>query len=286
MIYKFERCVELKFAGIVYYNKLIEDSKILDTLRKHDYTIIAFDNSTKCDIQKNNQMFSKNIGIVYLSDNENKGVSFAYSKIVEKARSISVNRTTDWLTMFDDDSLPDESYFTVTNQKIANSANNKTIFLPIVLSENELIVSPCRIGGIKGYSLFNSAKDAKNYKGKDLSGINSGMLINLSVFDEIQYNTNLFIDHIDHDFINQAKSCNVNIIVLDGIVHHSLSEFDLPSKGSTLFRFTKYIDDSKIFYAKPAFYYHVLRRIVKYTIAYRSLDFIKVLFKKKTNYKE
>ncbi len=266
------------YAGIVFYNKRIRDSKLIPMLTAEGFVPVVYDNSDREEFTEDNRNFCGDNGYLYLGNGANRGVSFAYTEIVNAIKSKG-QKENSWVAMFDDDSEVTKGYFE-NARNIASNEENAGICLPIVKLKDGRIVSPSRITRLKDFKLFESKEEALSYVGNGITGINSGMLINLSIFDRIAYDTRLFIDNIDHAFIDKVKKAGIGIRVFDGEIIHSLTEFELPGMESVKVRFKHFLSDCRYYYPRGVRFYHIARRTLKYTLKYRTFAFIRMALSK------
>ncbi len=156
--------------------------------------MVVVDNSTK---PNDNGRYCAARGFGYLSMGGNLGLAKAYNHGIAW---IKQNTDATHVMLLDDDtSLPD-SFLDETAAYIA-ATDNVQIFLPVVYDEKGLL-SPCTIDGCRVRRL-SSAWDVTP---KGVTGINSGMAIDLAVFDDYRYDERYFLDYIDHAFVRDIKA--------------------------------------------------------------------------------
>ena len=111
-----------------------------------------------------------------------------------------------------------------------------------------------------------------------ISAINSGMIIRLDVFDDILYDENMFLDCVDHDFMNQVRSSGKNICVMKSKIYQNYSLTSYVGIESALHRFKIQIKDLKVYYKKYhhmfIYYLYVVWIAIKLTTKYRSFKFL------------
>lgn len=255
------------YAIVVIYNKSCENSLTLNCLKNiTNLDITICDNSTK---NYNNKAYAKKMGYYYINMHGNKGLAVAYNRALERLRV-----RTGYVCLFDDDTYVPKEYFGVLKKEITNS--NADIYLPIIY-DSVGVLSPCRINK---FSVKREKNIKKNLNQKNITGINSAMAINLCVFKEgYFYNEEYFLDYIDHDFIREMKTKNKNIKILDVKLKQNFSETSFENKDAALNRFRIFKKDFKKF-CKGSFFgkiyaiFVIMRRILKFTFKFKTLDFI------------
>lgn len=256
------------YALIVVYNKECENSESIRSIinYKEKIKLIVFDNSTK---KNNNENFCKTNDIAYYTVNKNIGLSRAYNFSISKIKNSDNNN---YLIILDDDTNLNKEYF----DELLEETNKEKfdIILPKVLSKN-IIISPtntqfnCRI---------QSVKDIE--KIKKISAINSGMIVNLNVYDKIKYNEDMFLDYIDHEFMKQVREKNLKIHIMKSSIYQNFSRDQINKIESEIIRFKIYKRDFKIYCknCKKMLYYYLSMFLysIKNSIKYKNIVFLKL----------
>lgn len=259
---------------IVIYNKNCCDSisfKFIENFRDK-INLILFDNSTR-DF-KNKEYCEKN-NIMYYSVNENIGLSRAYNYIIDRIELNSNN----YLLILDDDTILNEDYINEIFGEIEKKQYD--ILLPKVFSNGQLI-SPstvqlgCRIKKIKDVSKVNF---------NQITAINSGMVIKASVYKNIKYNDEIFLDYVDHTFMKDVRKNKFKIKILMTSIDQN---FSIDEKNAdikkVMTRFKLYKKDFKKYCYNNGiigmlFYrINILKLTIRYTFEYSTLAFIKENF--------
>ena len=260
------------YALIVIYNKKCEDSITIKKIfpYKNQINIIVFDNS---DENNENERFCNNNNIKYYTEHKNIGLSKAYNSIISKIEMNDDN----FLLILDDDTNITNEYI----NKIIEISNNKKenlydIYVPIAKSNNK-IISPsntqfdCRVKAIKKIDDIDLKK---------ITAINSCSFIRMSVFKNIKYNENLFLDYVDHDFFRKARKEKIKIKVLNEAVFQNFSRDEKnPNINSVLLRFKIYMEDFKkyckeIGWLGEIFYFlNITKLKIKNTVKYKTIKF-------------
>lgn len=256
-------------ALVVLYNKKCENSITLTKLLeyKEKLNIIIFDNSTNSDYINNNKEFSEKYKIKYYSQNKNIGLSKAYNYIIKRKDIL----TGDYIIILDDDTILTDSYF---QELFSLDISKFDIVLPKVIS-NDSMISPCKVINDCRICKINLEEKINQYK---LSAINSGMIIKLSVYDQMLYNEELFLDYVDHDFMRQIRKNNSEIFVMNSSIFQNFSRDQVNSIDSEIFRFKIFKKDYKKYClncGKRFFYYlSITRYKIKKCIKYKTLKFL------------
>lgn len=220
---------------VVAYNCAIDEIPCLkSTLASPSVgQVIVCDNSTE---QNCNAERAEELGITYLPMEGNVGLPKAYNAGVEECGE-------EILCIFDDDTRVGTDYFDAVAE-LSNSSRKWDIALPLVMDGSD-ILSPCIFKGYRARPFLNSAQIKSS---DNLSGINSGMVIKREVFSTIQYDERLFLDFVDHRFLQDARNLGMSIVYLDGPVlqqDYALSS-DSPDTASR--RLCIFEKDAKVFY--------------------------------------
>lgn len=177
---------------VVIYNKDCEDSPSFKyALANHSLLkIIVVDNS---EIKTNNEVYCSQKGIPYISMNGNAGLSKAYNKALEYIKD-----NKGFIIWADDDTSFPYNY--LEDMLALMNNNHLSVGLPLVMTSDH-IYSP---------SIFDKYGIPKRIKSltdlsERLTGINSGMIVDLDVYSSYRYDEEMFLDFIDHDF---CWACN------------------------------------------------------------------------------
>ena len=257
------------FLLIVVYNKDCRDFlPLYRRLMAEGGSVIVYDNSTAV---ADNAAVCRENGIVYLGSKGNKGISKAYNE----AAAYCLGRSEDgFLCLFDDDTVIPPDY--IAEVKKHNGAG-KAVLLPMLYS-GEKLISPAILKPDFHCDFFSCPEEAKKYSGPSLTALNSGMAVSLKVFADYRYDERLFLDGIDHRFMKDMKKAGVPFYFLDCGLKHELSAFEKPPLESALHRFRLFKSDIRVF-DENRWRKILFRRALKLTVQYRTLMFLKELFK-------
>lgn len=255
------------YALVVIYNKACEMSETLNGIYKwkNDIQIVVFDNSTK---ENNNDEYCKREGMQYFSKKKNLGLSKAYNYAIQRLTL----QDDDYVIILDDDTVLSDQYI---KEVLDSVSMGKDILLPIVRC-NHTIISPTNIKFKCGSKVV---KNVNELQLNHMSAINSGMVVNAKVYQKIQYNEELFLDCVDHEFMRMARENNCIIHLLKNGIEQNFSRSEKQNIESALFRFKLYKKDFRKYCQinRAMVYYHVSiwKFVMLYTIKYKSIKFIR-----------
>ncbi len=268
------------FGIVTYKEKYWECDSFISLVKSHqnfdgereELNVYVFDNTDLLDWNLYPMEF-KDININYFHQNDNKGISFAYNHISEFAKKNDF----EWIVFLDQDSKLDGNCFDeyVNKSKVVN----QVIAVPRVYS-NKVLISPSIYKYYRSKLISNIKGDILNFK--NISCINSGIIINTQFFYQVGgYCEKLRLDFCDHEFIERvSKKVNTLGILNYNINQNFSSETD--NKIKAVFRYKLFVKDIKA-YALIKKSYLVkftvdLPHLIKLTLKYKSLDFIKIRF--------
>ena len=258
-------------AAVVTYNTACQQSPTCRALEKLDHiTVLIYDNSTR---DFGNREYCEKAGWVYLGGQGNMGLSKAYNACIDYLKGTG---KADMLCLFDDDTDLDPAYFQALEKARAQTGGR--IFVPVIFAGGALI-SPCILHKGHRVQLFAGEEEARAYTGESLSAINSCMAIDLEIFNDFRYDENIFLDGIDHNFTQSMKGEKIHL--LNYRCNHGFSGTEKPPKASALVRFKIYAKDYAYIlrHNKAAYYRLVGKRALRLTAQYKTLAFLKAMFK-------
>lgn len=268
--------------GIVLYKEKLENSVTFKTLVEsivkynRDNTIVqimVYDNTPNegsNSLFKEQYQYNDEVEVLYYTENQNKGLPYAYNLFGIEAQKLNKK----WVVFLDQDTELPMDFF----ERYLQANNDILIYCPLVFNSTGLM-SPAF------YKKFRSSQmdvpKSKSIALKDTSCINSGLMVNVDFFNKIGgYNTKLFLDFCDHDFLIKVKNNNIQQL---GIIQTSLTqEFSAHTntKPQAIFRYKLFVKDLKAFYVnknKIQIVFMVdLPRLLKLTYQYKSLQFLKI----------
>ncbi len=253
------------YAIIVLYNKDLEESVTYNCLKEiKEINIIVCDNSTE-------DRFSKNLNsadIDYINMRGNKGLSKAYNQAID-----TIREKEGIVCLFDDDTNVNQEYFEKIRD-ILYRDDISDIYLPLVYDKVGLL-SPSYMEGVRSKRI----SDINNINLEKISGINSGMAINLSVFKDYKYDEGYFLDSVDHNFIRDMKKRSKKIEILNDVrIEQNFFMNEKSTMDKSLKRFEIYKKDFRRFCntsAKDRFIGELilLRQRISLFLKYKSIIF-------------
>ena len=258
---------------IVLYKQAIKESVAYNSLSQaldemsFEYGFYVHDNSpVKSNITDEN--------IFYDFHPENSGLSFAFNRAAEYARE----QNFDWMLLSDQDTYYPSNILKEYEEVIKDNPNIKLI-VPKVKTIKRKLLSPCKYIHKRGRSL----RDITSGKHliKNLSVINSGMMINTDTFiGSGGYNEKIPVDLSDHQFIERYRKIEPFFWVLNGEIIQDFSNENI--KPDIMYdRFIRYIDtvrncDRNNCIESVDYFILLLRRALALTIRTRKIRFLKI----------
>ncbi len=194
-------------AIVVAYNKTLSDIACMTTLTDADVIerIVVCDNSTDAAIlNANAQQAERYAKVYYVPMGGNQGLAKAYNAGLTHGES-------PFVVIFDDDTqVPDEYIAGITRYCSSQAAD---IYLPMVRSR-DIIMSPCIKKGLSFHTIHDPAQLGADV---ELSAINSGMVVRRAFYGVCRYDERLFVDAIDHRFMDQARQAHARIVVMTDV---------------------------------------------------------------------
>ena len=181
---------DLHFA-VVLYNKCGDESVTCRYLQAHSYLgihITIVDNSTS---DYGNDAFCAEQGWDYISMGGNAGLSRAYNRVLEALKG-----SAGYVIWCYDDSEFDSSYLEQVLLYLNKCGDKYQVYAPLVFTGDK-IYSPNRIDK-SGF--IQRLKSIEELDSKRISAINSGLVVDLRVYQNYRYDVEMFLDYIDHDF--------------------------------------------------------------------------------------
>lgn len=254
------------YCILVIYNQSIEDSCSYQFLHKNkNVQLIVYDNSTK---EYFNQDKVEQEGHLYLTTHENVGLSKAYNRCLDVIQNINPLME-GFVCILDDDTCLNEEYI----QQIEHLDPTYDVYVPRVIDERG-ILSPCDFQGLVPKRL----KELQNSFEKNMSAINSGMVISCRIFQTYRYDERLFLDFVDHHFLLDMHKQNRKIQLLPVSIQQNFSS-NSNTKEQALHRFSLYRHDIRVFYQEiyhQSFLYWktIIKRRCRLMIQYKNLMFL------------
>lgn len=227
---------------ILYYPTSDTIKHVTSSLYK--YNIYLIDNTPKNDIKYDLNDFNN---IVYIKNNENKGVAFAQNVGIKKA----INDECEYVALFDQDSLLSDELIYALIQEYTRIENSKYKIgvlgpLPINLDNNQ----PYKQRVLKKI-------DALEVFSTDMI-ISSGMVVKSSIFERVGLmDDDLFIDGVDFEFCWRLQKAGFKCFITYKVeLFHKVGKDDASFMGFP------------IIISSPVRYYYMYRNYFKLAFRY------------------
>lgn len=213
-------------AVLVLYRRSPGDSSTLQSLGRSlsssnaSLDLFIYDNSPDpCLIEDLGLSFR----LDYHHDPSNPGVSRAYNEGARIAREKGKR----WLLLLDQDTLfPKHA---VADYAAAVAGNPASLFFAPLLFSGGRLLSPCGFRFGTGFYLSETPAGKMELNGRSI--LNSGMLVDLSAFEEVGgFDERIPLDFADHDFCRRVSDHFGAAFIIDLPCEHGFSD----SEGATL----------------------------------------------------
>lgn len=215
---------------------------------------------------------------VYYNKYNNPGLSYAYNAGAEFAKKNNFS----WIVLLDQDTTLPINFCDEYNKSIIKG-NNIFLKVPIILIGDNKILSPSKYIGYRSYLYDKIEKGIKKLKGH--SFINTGMLIDIDFYTKTGgYNEEIKLDFTDHDFVYNCNKFTEKFEVMDIKLNQDFSSLT-NTKEQAVKRYNVYLVDLKSFRKCKRnkivlFFNSDFLRLMKLSLQYKSLDFLKIRLKK------
>lgn len=259
------------FALVVIYNTSCAESLTCRGLMGlSDVHVLVYDNSTR---DFGNRSCCESRGWEYLGGEGNRGLSAAYNAAIDRLKARGEDG---YLCLLDDDTQVDGRYF--DRLRLALAEHPKAGILVPRIYSGERLLSPCLKTGPIARSFAGEA-ELKAARVETWSAINSCMTVALRLFDGYRYDEHIFLDGVDHQFVEDMRARGVTLTLIDYACRQTFSGDERPPLQSALTRFSIFArDEAYILRERRADYWRVAgRRALKLTAQYRTGAFIRTL---------
>lgn len=254
-------------ALIVIYNKDIVDCAAYNGLKDcENIDIMIMDNS---DTKNTNKEYAIKHNLNYINNKGNIGLTKSFNKAIEILKN---QYSYKYILLCDDDTQFTNDYINEINELTKTSVN---VIIPRLKDTNlGELVSP----KVYNYtSLLTKVYNGQKYK--HIKAVNSGLCINLDVFDHFSYNENNFLYFADVDFFqNFVNKTNTSHVITKTILEHSFSQFEKPQLDESSYKQIKIrLKDSR---AYNNFFIHLLYKfgfLTNLYLHYKDINLIKLL---------
>lgn len=184
----------------------------LDAIRKYNdifECIYLFDNTDSDDRFRNEEYYNDNQGFVYISNNENEGLSVAYNTMCQKASADGYN----YICLFDQDSLINtKDLIKMIDYIKMDNRINAAVYVPEIIYKHE-------------NNYMKSVED--KCTGIEIEwAISSGSFINLLSYQKTEgFDENYFIDRLDYDYCITMRRLGYKVIkIKNTFLYQTLGE--------------------------------------------------------------
>ncbi len=272
---------EAKFFILVLFNCNIGDSESYNTIveslaqENEKAYLYIYDNSLQ------NQIINKNdsvwLSVSYVHDSRNSGLGVAYNSGVKLATRLNL----EWVVLLDQDTQFPVNFIKKLNLAIRQYDHIK-LFAPMLTLKNGRAFSPTRYKYKVGHfvKLEEGILPLKKY-----SPVNSGMVINISAFNEVGgYLDNVKLDFADYQFIERFRKKYMHFYLMDTVAVQNYSKGDKDLQKN-LFRFEIYLECVRncvrnSFTDDVLYFIIAFKHLVAVCIKCHSLRFIKLFYLK------
>ena len=268
------------FFGVVVYNKNFEESETCKKLKEYqqmnvyiaDNSTIANDLNEKC----------QECGWNYIQMNGNKGISKAYNKIIENIMQNNSDNTESYIIWIDDDTEITKQYIDKVSEYLENTEKPADIICPIIINSKNEIISPSIYKKIKFFKV-KKISDVMKIKYKNFIAINTCLVVKMYIYKNYRYYENLFLDNVDHKFINDMKRKNKTFKVIEYIVKQNFFSSDNKNYEKEINRKKIEIKDYKYFikdedaFIRFLYFIRVFYWKIKGCIKYKTLKYFRDL---------
>lgn len=260
---------------VVYCKNISSLSLVTDLIKSNEQVdIFIYDNSPCAQ----SIPVIENINFYYEHDEKNSGVSRGYNRGVQKAKELQK----EVVLLLDQDT---EFILDYIQQYLSccDKHKDRYIYAPIICDQSmSKIYSPAHMNSFVGkIQVFKNFIFTEKYSLENKSIINSGLMIPLPLFDKIGgFNEKIKLDFSDIYFIEKYKEINLEIILVNVYIKHSISGDEGKEFGRELHRFKYYCNGASQLgkSLSTPIYWSPLRRLIRLIIKYKSLKFISVYY--------
>lgn len=255
---------------LVVYNRSLSECEAVSGLISAPTQVLVYDNSEK-DLK--NQAFCAEHGWQYLGGAGNVGLSRAYQVCIDRLKEMQFSGL---VTVFDDDTTVSPAFFAAMCHAVDENPEI-SLFFPI-LSAGGRIVSPQIIHENQHAKFFPDPDACVCHQDEDMFAFNSGMTIRSEVFHKVGYNTELFLDGIDYDFLLRCYRQGFKSMAVPFQMEHGFSGAQHPSVNQAEKRFLNYAKDyAVVLKDNPSGYrYLVGKRALHLALMYHKLSFLRI----------
>lgn len=218
---------------IVLYKQKLKDALpfmgITSCEASNQISWYVYDNSTTPDADAKNYH-----NVSYYHDPKNPGVSAAYNRGANYARSVSRS----WLLLFDQDTEVPENF--LFNLQLQISTFTPSQLYSLRLFSAGALLSPCGYRFKRGYSLNNIEVGQNSIR--NISFLNSGLLLSIELFYKAgQFDESVPLYFSDFVFVNRLRKVTDSFVLLPIDLKHSLSSNNMSNEKAFRERYEMYL---------------------------------------------
>ncbi|HHL0199545.1 hypothetical protein QCH01_16820 [Raoultella ornithinolytica] len=237
-----------------------------------DNSLAGYENETVKQMLKNYTVTTYHYGI-------NEKLSIIYNKIINEYRSVN-----DWVVILDDDSVIDDEYMHGMVEFINACSNNEMLIVAVPkIYNNNIMISPGRIDGVRGFVLPDIRQGI--VKNKNIVAMMSGTIISLKSSIELpKFDERLSFYGVDTKFFLDIDKVNGKKYILSSELEHnsalrnpSIQNKEHCARLINLFSARKVIFEKTPMFKLRLFVYKLLV-IIKLIITRKSFVYFKLLF--------
>ena len=258
---------------LVVYERYLGDTQCgisLSRVLPEGSAVYVFDNSERpCE----NDAFCREQGWHYLTEGQNRGLSYAYQKCVD---AMLADGFEGWLSIFDDDTEISADYFPALREAVKQNADIR-LYFPMLFAGDRLI-SPYILPPNQRVDYFADEASCLAYRGEHFFAFNSGMAVHSSVYQTVGYRQELFLDGIDYAFLLDCYKLGFQAGALNVRMNHGFSGLQHQDYSAALHRFQIYAKDHGILFRDNlgGYRYLVGKRAVHLALIYKKATFLRV----------
>ena len=262
---------------IVLYKQTLWECNTYQTLIKHNPNIPLFiyDNSSQPQHQQSE--FTQHTK--YTNNPNNPGLSHAYNQAMQHA----IKHGCKWMLVLDQDTTFPPDFLDHYTQAIEQTKSEIGIIVPNVRINNNLFMSPTKIKFHISHP--SKTKSTGNLCSKKNTAINSGMLINIDIMNQLGgYNEQITLDYSDYQFVNKYSKQYSHFYAMDVECYQEFSN-EVQNNTQKLERFKIFCTcikacEKETLRDKLSFFILVLKRALSLTLQTKQLTPLIILTNK------
>lgn len=263
---------------LVLYNTYLEDCLSYNTFCKSiskcslNWNLIIYNNSSEITIQSK-------IATKIINASKNEKISKAYNF----ALNYALKNKAEWLLLLDQDTEIEDDYFVKLSHYFNsnNEVNNNVVAIIPFLSDNFKVISPHK------NSFFNCIRTEITKPGLQfdfITALNSLSMLKVDFINSIGgFSEEFPLDMLDYWYYLKIFKNNKQIYLLDTLIKHNLSIFDM-EKNMSIDRYSTLLKSEKKFInelniiSQFLYKFRLIYRTIKQFILYKNKRFSLITF--------